>query len=497
MTKPYLIKLGESIDILPSSIQSSESVLSDPAIDDRFKRFAAGLKRIAPRAEDFLYFSCIMLHSAEAALVNENGTSKLDKHGKVITAEWDKTGGSWKWVCSDPYLKCYKNSNGDVFPEQELIRAYKNWVGKPLCIDHKSSSVDSIRGVILDTYYDRTFKRVIGLCALDKVSYPDLARKVSTGYSTSVSMGTAVGKAICTDCGTVASTERDFCNHMKTKTGYGEINIDLQPIELSIVVSGADPRAKIRTIIAAARTLVANSDQEDKLRDLEQELQDVQSKIDDLKAGDNSSEEGTQLEGPPYGMSSGQLNSPDSEPNTQDFALVQPNARLASNNDALMSEIKSLKLSLNEKLHNMETTLNHLTGNEELMSTNKNDGSLNKEAFFQGGGGVNEPTPGKPKYPADPMNVNLRKEDKHMVGESPFPEVGAIDGLHPSPSSVSESDELARKKLLLRAESDQRAMRRSAALQKAKDNLMKTKEAYHQGGGGVNEPTPGKPKSNC
>src|ERR1039457_93081 len=175
MTKPYLIKLGESIDILPSSIQSSESVLSDPAIDDRFKRFAAGLKRIAPRAEDFLYFSCIMLHSAEAALVNENGTSKLDKHGKVITAEWDKTGGSWKWVCSDPYLKCYKNSNGDVFPEQELIRAYKNWVGKPLCIDHKSSSVDSIRGVILDTYYDRTFKRVIGLCALDKVSYPDLA----------------------------------------------------------------------------------------------------------------------------------------------------------------------------------------------------------------------------------------------------------------------------------------------------------------------------------
>ncbi|HLG26276.1 MAG TPA: LAGLIDADG family homing endonuclease, partial [Paenisporosarcina sp.] len=78
--------------------------------------------------------------------------------------------------------------NCDIFPEEELIKAHKKWVGRPLCLDHKSSSVDMIRGVIVDTYYDRKHKRVIALCALDKINYPDLARKVSTGYATSVSM---------------------------------------------------------------------------------------------------------------------------------------------------------------------------------------------------------------------------------------------------------------------------------------------------------------------
>ena len=59
---------------------------------------------------------------------------------------------------------------------------------------------------------------------------------------------------------------------MKNKTCYGEINVDLNPIELSIVVNGADPRASIKHIIAAANTLntyVENKQKElDKLADL-------------------------------------------------------------------------------------------------------------------------------------------------------------------------------------------------------------------------------------
>ena len=45
-------------------------------------------------------------------------------------------------------------------------------------MDHKSSSVDHVRGFIVDTYYDRTLKRVIALCALDKAGYPQLARQI-------------------------------------------------------------------------------------------------------------------------------------------------------------------------------------------------------------------------------------------------------------------------------------------------------------------------------
>lgn len=126
---------------------------------------------------------------------------------------------------------------GDIFPEVELLKAYKKWVGKPLCIDHKSSSVDHTRGFIVDTYYDHKLKRVVALCALDAKNYPELAHKVKTGYSHSVSMGTGVGTAICYDCGKLARVEKDFCDHMRYKTTYGEINLDLNPIELSIVVN--------------------------------------------------------------------------------------------------------------------------------------------------------------------------------------------------------------------------------------------------------------------
>src|SRR5208282_1345116 len=70
-------------------------------------------------------------------------------------------------------------------------------------------------------------------------------------------MGTAVGRAICSDCARVARTENDFCSHMKNKSCYGEINVDLNPIELSIVMNGADQKATIKQVLAAANTLNA------------------------------------------------------------------------------------------------------------------------------------------------------------------------------------------------------------------------------------------------
>jgi hypothetical protein len=229
-------KFGEALESIRVENTDSCIAMVDPAILDNFKKFASELKKIAPKAEDFLYFSCVMLHAAEASAINDDGTPKLNAKGEEVKVGWDKSGGTWRWMSNDPNIKCYKNSNGDIFPESELISAHKKWVGKPLCVDHKSSSVEHVRGFIVDTYYDRINKRVIGLCALDKASYPRLARQISTGVSNCVSMGTAVGKAICTDCARVARTEADFCDHMRHKSGYGEINVDLNPIELSIVV---------------------------------------------------------------------------------------------------------------------------------------------------------------------------------------------------------------------------------------------------------------------
>src|SRR5574338_474184 len=261
------VKLGELIEI--SRVENTESCLPSVSAEilENFRKFASNLKKIAPRAEDFLYFSAVMMHAAEASSLNDDGTPRLNARGESVQVGWDKSGGTWRWMSNDPSVKPYKNSNGDIFPEEELVKAYKKWVGKPLCIDHKSSSVDHVRGFIVDTYYDRNLKRVIALCALDKAGFPQLARQVATGVSTCVSMGTAVGRAICYDCGRVARTEADFCDHMRKKSGYGEINVDLNPIELSIVVNGADLKANIKHIIAAANTL--NSYVETKQRELD------------------------------------------------------------------------------------------------------------------------------------------------------------------------------------------------------------------------------------
>jgi hypothetical protein len=509
------VKLGENIEI--SRIENTDSCI--PAVNaevlDNFKKFAANLKKIAPKAEDFLYFSAVMMHAAEASALNDDGTPKLNAKGEPVKVGWDKSGGTWRWTSNDPSIKPYRNSNGDIFPEEELVKAYRKWVHKPLCIDHKSSSVDHVRGFIVDTYYDRDLKRVIALCALDKHNYPDLARKVATGYSSCVSMGTAVGRAICSDCATVARTEQDFCDHMRRKSCYGEINVDLNPIELSIVVNGADPKANIKHIIAAANTMNSyletrsaelnkiannytavltvnstpgqtnNSAQftvnSTDLDNFKNEIQAAFEKLEEIKST-NFSEDTNDLA---FNQSSGTVAMNEASAPNMDSGLTPPHDRYASsNNEASISELREVTAAIEAKLSQMKQSLDKLlntskTTQEENNMSGSND--LNKKAYFQG---TEEPTPGQKKYPVDPMNDKVRDtEDKQMVGESPFPDTGAVDGLHPG--------DLERKKMLARAAAEERAMKREAAVNAAKKAL---KTAYFQGGGGVNEPTPGKVK---
>jgi len=494
------IKIGELSEITSNNVQTVESVLAelnDTEINEHFRKFATQLKRIAPKAEDFLYFSAVMMTAAEASSLNTDGTTKLTKDGSPVAVSWDiSANGSWKWVSNDSSIKAYKNHNGDIFAEAELLKAYKKWVGKPLCVDHKSDQVDSIRGIILDTYYDRLNKRVIALCALDKVSYPELARGVTSGYKTSVSMGTRVGKAICYDCGQIATTEREFCQHMRNKSCYGEINIDLDPIELSIVVNGADPQAKIRTILAAANNLRHNLEVKEqelkklsmdetsvsKFKELEDDLKSISEKLANLKANLEKTDV-SEADTAAYGQTGDLAVKETDLPNT-DAALNTP-ARFASNNNALRSELQDLRNSINSKFQDMEKSLITLSHKikEEIMSVNSNNG-MNKEGYFQGAGGVNEPTPHQVKYPKDPKNEKDRNtEDKHMLGAD---SMGPVDGMHPGDKE--------RKEMVQRAEIEERTFRRTSALQRAKENLMKSKEAYFQGGGEGNEPTPGKVK---
>jgi len=360
------------------------------------------------------------------------------------------------------------NCNQDTFPAPELLKAYKQWVGKPLCIDHKSSSVDHVRGVIIDTYYDHKNMRVIALCALDRKSYPELAHKVATGVSASVSMGTAVGKAICFDCGKVARTADEFCKHMQNKTSYAEINVDLQPIELSIVVNGADKKAKIKQIIAAANNLnnyldmkkqelkkVASEEAMKELADLKKQLNDAKEKAEEIEKILQNDEEIVK----------------DLEKNEENSAIDQNVEENSSNNNANIESKASTEIS--DMLNKLSSNLQYLTTKiDSLDLKGATVSDITKKSYFQGGGGVNEPQ----KYPADPMNEKIREEARELQVD----DMGPVDGLYPG--------DMEKKKILLRAQEEERKIRRAAALEKAKNNLQTTKEAYFQGGGKENEP---------
>ena len=469
------IKLGELQQI--EGIVDSESAipLVSEEVLERFRKFASNLKKIAPKADDFLYFSAIMMHAAESAGINEDGTAKLNRSGENVKVGWDKSNDTWKWITNDSSIKPYKNSNGDIFPEEELIKAYKKWIHKPLCIDHKSSSVDHVRGFIVDTHYDYKLKRVVALCALDKKNYPDLARKISTGYSNSVSMGTAVGRAVCTEdhCHRVARTEKDFCEHMKSKSCYGEINIDLNPIELSIVVNGADPQAKIKHIIAAAQTL--NSYLETREKELEKfsentELKgeeeiseglkrlqsDYNSLFEKFESFKNISKDTNDM----ASQSSGSVEMMESEEPGIDFSIQPPPDKFATNNSGLINELKEVANSIEVKLAHMKQNLNKLVNDsnkkqEETMAAD----NLNKRAYYQG---TEDPTPGQPTYAKEPLNEKLRTSgDKHMDAD----DTGPVDGMYPG--------DLEKKKMLARAEAENRAMRRQAIVSAAQDGLRR------------------------
>lgn len=551
-----ILKIGENISFsAETDLLTPKQALHDKKIAARFVKMAKNLRKIAPKAQDFLYGHAIMMHAAEASLVDQETGELLNHDGKPLTAQFEKYKlkngkDSVRWKCSKEDVLPYKNANGDIFPEEELIKAYKKWIGKPLCKDHKSESVDGIRGIIIDTYYDPKFKRVHALFALDRKNYGDLARKVETGYANSVSMGTAVGRSICTDCGNPALTEREYCSCIKGRRNYGEINLDLSPIELSLVVNGADGRARIRNIIASLNSYVQTK--QDRISELTaqrcvnptelqsladtvneiqiklsglmqieksatgeadlgslvaalKELKDdpeaaeaLKSRIMSLLGNEGQSEELIDTEqiadekpkppmrpgpgGPSWSPMSGEglegktTSTPLS--NMTDTEEMKNFANSTEEDDKQGAYSNELCL-LRSKIGSMQKSL------IELKKVSKEENNMNsarlrarakaRRAYWLGGGGINEPTPGKPKYEKEDAESIRDKEDKQMTGQ---PLETGSEGLHPG--DAEKLRDAGRDGLnLSKANLEDRAMKR---------------RAYWLGGGGVNEPTPGKPK---
>lgn len=154
------------------------------------------------------------------------------------------------------------NGNGDFFPEAEVKKAAKSFIGVGLYKDHQSDSVDKSIGKVLWAEWVPNGKYVECYCAVDKTLAPDLAHRVKMGIATSVSMGCSVQEAECSICHNLAHNVNELCAHMAP--GFGqkgrknhdgsivyEINKGIQFNELSLVTVPADPTARIFEIYAS------------------------------------------------------------------------------------------------------------------------------------------------------------------------------------------------------------------------------------------------------
>src|SRR5271170_1427976 len=101
-------KFGEATEIRIENTASCIPAVSAEILEN-FQKFAANLKKVAPRAEDFLYFSAVMMHAAEAAALNDDGTPKMTAKGESVQVGWDKSNNTMKWISNDPSIKPYKN----------------------------------------------------------------------------------------------------------------------------------------------------------------------------------------------------------------------------------------------------------------------------------------------------------------------------------------------------------------------------------------------------
>lgn len=121
------------------------------------------------------------------------------------------------------------NRNGIAFPATELANflppptnrmAYKAWKGCPVHLEHDNEDYTKAYGVILDASLEKVqgygggkLWKVMGLLAIDKNKYADIAQMVLTKKINTYSMGALVDYFTCGYCGTECSNTHT-CGHI-------------------------------------------------------------------------------------------------------------------------------------------------------------------------------------------------------------------------------------------------------------------------------------------
>ena len=149
------------------------------------------------------------------------------------------------------------NKNKDMFPLEEIKRAYTTFIGRNIFLDHNTKSVRNAVGKIIAAELredEEGHTYVACLFKIDRELHPDIARKIENGIIDSVSMGANVASTECVKCHNVAHSADVFCEHQKNPMLYPDyyaINTGVEFTELSLVSVPADPSAKMHKVFDA------------------------------------------------------------------------------------------------------------------------------------------------------------------------------------------------------------------------------------------------------
>ena len=88
------------------------------------------------------------------------------------------------------------NDNGDFFSKDELKSSFHTFVDCPLFANHKNDDIEEARGSIVYAEWDEENNGVMIIGRVDTEAYPKLARGITEGYISGVSMGAINGDSM-------------------------------------------------------------------------------------------------------------------------------------------------------------------------------------------------------------------------------------------------------------------------------------------------------------
>lgn len=118
------------------------------------------------------------------------------------------------------------NDNFDLFEADEIRKAWRTFIGKPVFVNHRNENHKRARGVIIDAALHEDVNPdgtpdvwVELLHEIDAVRFPKLAKAILKGEVDRTSMGTNVEWSQCTACGNKAATPAEYCQHIPRLKG--------------------------------------------------------------------------------------------------------------------------------------------------------------------------------------------------------------------------------------------------------------------------------------